>query len=184
MVSPHSLVPREGSSHLQLFREPSWKTKQFPLLCPGFHQNPAFTLSVSEPSVCLAAQCSCVLSQGYGWVSKLQILGTQHSSDTHWSSELGSCCAVAGAICPRKVVAWPCRGSEFMVKHSQNLASRLAAFSRCLCCCLTVPAIIFVLRGSAIFPKCTPTRGTASFGVTQEILGCRLLLGLCPPSPQ
>lgn len=63
--------------------------------CPGFHQIPAFTLSVFELSACQVAQYSCVLSQVPGWISEFQILGTQCSVDPHQSSGGGSCHTVA-----------------------------------------------------------------------------------------
>ena len=44
---------------------------------------PAFTLSVSEWSAGLAAQCSCVLYQTHGWISKLRILEMRCGTNMH-----------------------------------------------------------------------------------------------------
>lgn len=57
-VSSCSLVPREGSSLLQLFRKSSEKNKQSPLLWPRHLLYPVFSLSVSKRSAHLAVQSS------------------------------------------------------------------------------------------------------------------------------
>ena len=66
---------------MPLFRKCSQMNEQS--CVPSFHQNPALTLCMSKPFACLAAQCSCVLSQAHVWVSKLHVLGIQHSVDLH-----------------------------------------------------------------------------------------------------
>ena len=57
----------------------------------------------SLPSPCIytvplpgGTQCSCVLSQVHGWISKLQILRTQHGVDPGQSSRGWSLLAVVG----------------------------------------------------------------------------------------
>ena len=83
MVSPHSLIPREGSSWLSLFRKPSQKSKNHVLLSLASTRSlPSRCLHLS----CLPATChSTLLCQNCGWVLKLQILGTcmmQASTDS------------------------------------------------------------------------------------------------------
>ena len=84
------LFPREGSLFLPLFMKPSQKSQQSALFCPRL----LLDLCLHPICVsCLPAQCSCVLPQVYGWVSKLQIL-VWHGSVL--SSGGGSCCTLVG----------------------------------------------------------------------------------------
>lgn len=62
----------------------------------GFWEVPDFILSISNLPTSQAAQCSCILSQGQGWVSNLQVLVTWHSVDLCWSCGGGSYHAVSG----------------------------------------------------------------------------------------
>lgn len=68
------LVPGAGCSRLPVFRKPSRKSKQSPVLRPRLPPDlclhPACVQAVRLP----AAQYSCVLSQACGWVSKPHIL--------------------------------------------------------------------------------------------------------------
>jgi len=81
------------------------RVNNLPSHVPGFHQIPAFILSVSELSACQMAQYSCVLSRACGWVSKLQILGTYKVQT--YADPLGESLAMLWQVlvCPRKAVA-------------------------------------------------------------------------------
>lgn len=132
--SPHSLIPKKGSSHLLLFKKASQKSKQSPLLCPRLLSELCFHL-VPKPSACLVAQTSCVLSQACSWVSKTPNFRdpAQHKSMLIlWKRVLPrySWCQFV----PEKQSHAHAGGLEFMVKHSQKLVSWLAAFSRYLYC--------------------------------------------------
>ena len=106
---------------LHCLGSPPRRKNNLPSCVPGVSQIPAFTLSMPRLSVCLAVQCTCVLSQA-GWVSFKAL-------NLWWS--------VAALrlmpVCPRRGVAPKCRGMEFGGKLSKEPVFRLATLSRCLC---------------------------------------------------
>ena len=120
------------------------------------------------------------------WVSKLQILGTQHGTDTCWSSGEGSHHIKAGAGFSQRQPT--VQGLGIYGKCSKKLVFRLDDLSRCLCSYdnewdrLMVPTGSF-LPGNAMLSLLNARR-TVSLTVIQGILRPRcVLLGLCPPSP-
>ena len=121
MASPHSLVSREGSSHVLLFRKPSQKSKQSPFLCPRLLSDPcsppvcAQAITMSGTTVLL-----CFISGAWLGFKTLNPKGPGMAW-THFpppEESLASLCLVL--FCPRKAVEWLCRCLEFMAKHREK----------------------------------------------------------------
>ena len=60
---PSPTSPERGVCACHSPRSPSRRVNNLPSCVPGIPQFPVFTLSVSVPSACLAARCTCVLSK-------------------------------------------------------------------------------------------------------------------------
>ena len=79
----------------------------------GVSQSLAVTLSVPGPSAQpVVAQCTCVLSQACGSVSKLQILGTWHGSDQADPLEESLPVLELVLVCLRRVVTQTCAAAR------------------------------------------------------------------------
>lgn len=75
-----SLILQLEDLHPLLVKTLSQK-RDLPSCVTGFCQVPDFLFSISNLPTFQAAQCSCILFQGQGWVSNLQVLVTWHSVD-------------------------------------------------------------------------------------------------------
>lgn len=155
--------PLEGSLCPPLFRKPSQKSRQSPLMCPRYPSDPRF-----HP-VCIQAICplsSTVLLfylRRTSWVSKLKFR-TWHTR----SDPLGEGLAILWLVpvCLSKAVAGMHRDLVFTVKHSKKQVSRFTALSRCLYSYANewgssvAPATSFVSRTSITSPRSTRGRTT------------------------
>lgn len=120
-------IPREEYSHLWLFRSPSQRSGQSPVLVPGFHEIPALNLSVPELLGCLEQQICVFIS---GWWFKTPNLKMPGKVQTH-SPPLEESLAVRLApFCPRKGVA-QCAGGAGVYCGEQRKADQVIPV---LCC--------------------------------------------------
>lgn len=113
-------------------RSPCRRANSLPSCVPGFPWTPAFTLCYR--SAHLAAERSCILSQVHWLGFKTPNFSGPGVSWTHAGS-LGEGLTVLWLVlvCPRRAIEGTCRGMEFMEKHSEREASRLAALSKYFC---------------------------------------------------
>lgn len=122
-----ALIPGEGNLHLLLFRKPSQKRKETPLIFPRHPSGPCLH-PVSKPRAHLGVQCSCVLSQVHWLCFK-----TPNFRDPVEFRPIIHLGQGFVAVCPRRVTTGPSRGLKFMAKHNKKLTCMLAALSSCLC---------------------------------------------------
>lgn len=105
-----SLAPGKRSLCALLSGKPSQQRAQSPLTCSRCPSDPAFTLTVSGPSACPAAQCTRVLSQAGqlsfrtqnfrdpAWCRPMLVLcgGSLHAGTEAGLSQKGSCTKAQG----------------------------------------------------------------------------------------
>ena len=128
---PRTLGPKARSLTCHSSGSPHRRANNLPSCVPGYHNIPAFILSVSELSACQMKQHSCVLSQVCSLVFKTSNLRKPQILADPLGEGLAALWPVL--VCPRKTVSQPHSSLEFIVKCSKMTAPRFFALIRHFC---------------------------------------------------